>query len=296
MQISPFGANPLFFHNSRTVACEQALDIQTDPTTTGPTDFVFIHGGASGAWKWQPTLDALKTIGGNRIGKLLAVDFPGCGTKRDWDVSSVTFEDEVQIVLKEVEDAGIRRAVIVGHSLAGTILPVLVVRRPDLWRRSVFLTCIVPEEGQSSLDLLGPDLGREDFEHLGIPAHVRGLGAAEVRNAMWTMNPMPEGWVRHPWGGMMDEATAKAIIERTVGEKRSPAIHRTKVSRVGFHGLRPVTYIVGLRDATMTPAWQQRFIERLGDAAVQRVEFDAGHNSMVTHPAELAALLLQCAD
>jgi hypothetical protein len=51
----------------------------------------------------------------------------------------------------------------------------------------------------------------------------------------------------------------------------------------------PRTYIKLLRDRTIRPAQQDRMIANLGDAHV--LQLDAGHDAMLSQPAELAALI-----
>lgn len=53
----------------------------------------------------------------------------------------------------------------------------------------------------------------------------------------------------------------------------------------------PVTYIVQTHDQSFSPDLQRRMLENLHDPEV--LEIDAGRNSMITRPAELAELLLR---
>ena len=57
----------------------------------------------------------------------------------------------------------------------------------------------------------------------------------------------------------------------------------------GLRAETPATYIKLLRDQSVSPESQDRMIETLG--APEVLELDAGHDAMVSRPAELAALL-----
>lgn len=87
-------------------------------------DIVFVHGGNHGAWCWQSVIDALEQAGYG--GRLLPVDVPGCGAKRDRYSTTLTI-DEIAIELDaEVRARSIAQALLVGHSVAGILLPRMV--------------------------------------------------------------------------------------------------------------------------------------------------------------------------
>ena len=58
------------------------------------TDFIFLHGGGQGSWIWDETLAAMNQQSGGSA-RCLALDIPGCGTKRGRDTASMTFDDIV---------------------------------------------------------------------------------------------------------------------------------------------------------------------------------------------------------
>src|SRR6202142_3653691 len=66
---------------------------------------------------------------------------------------------------QHVEDVAVELArsadpvVLVGHSYAGMIISGVVEINPSQVRRLVFLDAFIPEDGQSALDLLPPEIG-----------------------------------------------------------------------------------------------------------------------------------------
>ena len=79
------------------------------------TTFVLVHGAFHGAWCWQPLIDRLAAAGHDAV----AVDLP-------IDDKSARWEDHVNAVLDAA--AGVSGAVLVGHSRAGRLLPLVLER------------------------------------------------------------------------------------------------------------------------------------------------------------------------
>lgn len=115
-------------------------------TTT--TDIALLHGGGQGSWVWDETVAALQRQGGQSV-RVVAFDLPGCGTKRGQNTSKLTVRDVAQAFVADLEASGMRDIVLVGHSNAGTILPLVAELRPDLVRRYVYVSCIAPPPGIS---------------------------------------------------------------------------------------------------------------------------------------------------
>jgi hypothetical protein len=66
------------------------------------------------------------------------------------------------------------------------------------------------------------------------------------------------------------------------------------VSRKGIPPALPKTYVKLLQDQSLAPPDQDRLIANLRDSPggdVEVIELDSGHDAMVSHPQELAAVL-----
>ena len=111
------------------------------------TNFVFLHGGAQGSWVWDETIAALKASGGSAVGHCLALDIPGCGTKRDRIGETIGFNDIVDELLADIADSGVEQPVLVGHSQAGTVIPRLIEELPGRFDRAIYVTCLAPAPG-----------------------------------------------------------------------------------------------------------------------------------------------------
>jgi pimeloyl-ACP methyl ester carboxylesterase len=239
----------------------------------GPHDYVFLHGGVQGSWVWAEALRALSLQTDGAFGRALALDIPGCGTKRGRATEGLGPDEVAAELIGDIESAGLRDILLVGHSQAGTILPRLLEQGAKHFRRVVYISCIAPNPGETVLNF---------------------------RNSMPTGPDDPLDWNTTPPGDRpalmramfcndMTDAEADAF-EARLGQDNWP--ERTmQVSdwRYGHLGAVPASYVVCLRDATIVPAWQRIFAERF--AASRLVSIDAGHQVMNTRPHTLAEVL-----
>ncbi|WP_407648554.1 alpha/beta fold hydrolase [Gulosibacter molinativorax] len=115
----------------------------------GTVGYVLVHGGGHDSRCWAPLLPHLN-------GATLAVDLPGRGDKAG-DLATLRIHDLVNSAAADL-DAFDRaeRVVLIGHSLAGTLIPEIASRRPDRVAHLVFLSCFVPAEGQTVADETTP--------------------------------------------------------------------------------------------------------------------------------------------
>jgi pimeloyl-ACP methyl ester carboxylesterase len=222
--------------------------------------FVLVHGGGHGAWCWDPMLPYLD-------GSSLAVDLPGRG-KKPGDLEKLTLDDFAASVVADIEATRSQRIVLVGHSMAGLTIPRVLERMPERIASVVFVSCLVPREGQTLWDAMGT-----------LP---------QTRPSEAGGNVVDDATARYMFCNDMDEAQARFVLSNLCGEAARPMTE--PVSLAGLR--RPVarSYVKLLRDQALTPEMQDGFIRNAGpDTAVH--ELDAGHNAMISRPRELAAIL-----
>ncbi len=240
-------------------------------------DFVFLHGARHGGWCWSKVIAQM--AGRPGVGRLVALDAPGCGAKRGRDTAELTYDQVVAELNQDIREAGAGDAILVGHSFAGAVLPGMALADPALFRELVFLTCNVPREGRNMREEMGVALHWCDPDSVGWPADKETTPQVEMQRIMYTPDMTPEDTA---W-----------VMAETVQDNWPPKVGLTRLDRTGFLGLKPVSYIVTQRDPILPAAWQGRFAERVG--ATRLYSLDAPHEPFVTHPMEVADLLLEIA-
>jgi pimeloyl-ACP methyl ester carboxylesterase len=238
-------------------------------------DLVFLHGGGHGSWCWDPLLAQLRKEPGH-FGRLVALDVPGAGRKRGQDASRETISSIARALDDELRAAGIRDAALIGHSIAGVLMPVMAAEDPSLFSELVFLQTSAPREGQTILDQMGTGLHGQDPDRVGYPVDLSKVSGPDLFTALFGVDLDPE--------------QLRWLLAETAKDATPGALANEPVSRTGYDSTRFRTvYVLAKRDPILPPAWQRRFAERLGCARI--VEIDTPHEAFISHPALLADTL-----
>lgn len=235
-------------------------------------DFAFLHGGGQGGWVWAETIAAL-TLQTGGAARTLALDVPGCGAKRGRDTGATGPDEIAEELLADLDAAGFGTTILVGHSQAGGILPRMAARDPGRFRRLVHVSCSVPREGQTVLEMMGKGPHGSNPDEVGWPAGAQG-------------DPRE----RYPQMFCNDMAVQAATeFLAALGKDSWPARSYTERHWPAAPAEVPASYVLCLRDGILPVAWQERFAERFACDTVIRI--DAGHQVMNSRPQTLAEIL-----
>ena len=238
------------------------------------TALAFIHGGVHTGRCWDETIAGIQALAPEI--DAFAVDLPG---RRgvSGDLASLTHEACIQSVADQIlehlgPDAPI---VVVGHSLAGVVIPGLVqrlgVRRVQ---HVVFVACCMPPSGQSVLDIL-------PFPLSHLARHI--VDRAPVVEA-------PPWLVRYFFGNRATPAQRHTIRANVCADS---SVLVKGVSTEQLPASLHKSWILPTHDRALPPRLQRRFIEGIGGVD-NLATIDAGHEVMITHPRELAREIVKC--
>jgi 3-oxoadipate enol-lactonase len=101
---------------------------------------VFLHGIGGGARSFAPQIASFAGAGYQPV----ALDLMGYGTREP--VETMSLEALAEDVESAINDSGLERPVLVGHSMGGMVVQTLLRRKPDGYRAAV-LSCTSPAFG-----------------------------------------------------------------------------------------------------------------------------------------------------
>ncbi len=230
-------------------------------------DLLLIHGGSHGAWCWSDVIRELERLGLNGH----ALDLPGSGddpTPR----ATVTFNSCLSTVNTFIENQDLQDVVLVGHSLAGILLPEIVAANRKRVREVIFIAAFVLDQGERGIDLIDP---------ARVPDYYRLAEASPEYSLMLDYDT-----ARKRFFSDLGEAEARSTYAKLTPQPFGPYLEPARHGARSFASIS--RYIVCRNDRNLPIEMCTRFAEKLG-GAVQEIE--AGHDVMISRPAELTMLL-----
>lgn len=222
--------------------------------------FVLVHGAWHGGWCWSDVATELSFAG-----HVVHTPTSSGLAERRGLAYSADLSTHVAELAELLYFADLREVVLVGHSYGGMVITGAAARAHARVSRLVYLDGFVPADGQTMYDLLPP-------------ARRKAYDEATVGELVNPPSPELLGVVGERGDWVADRMTPQPL--RTFTEPLS-------VSSTPPLARRYVRCTQGAVTGTFSG-----FATRLRDTAGWDVEdFDAGHDAMITHPTDLAALL-----
>ena len=221
--------------------------------------FVLVHGGHHDRTCWQLMMPLLTR-------PAIAVDLPGRGS-RPWTGAAITIEDCAQAVLADADAAGLRRFVLVGHSMGGLTISRVALDAPERVAHLVYVGALAPAPGQNAAQALGVEVATDQPDSAMLP-------------------PLPDEICRAMFGNDMTEEQWAIAGQGIVAE----AVNLFRDTLPRYATGIPTTYVGMTHDMPVPPPLAAQMIENLGPG-VDVVSLDAGHNVMLSQPALLAGVL-----
>jgi len=224
-------------------------------------EIALVHGSYHGAWCWELLSPELERLGHRVVAMDLPVSDPALGA----DAYARAIEGALG------PDS---RPVVVGHSMAGLIIPLVAARRP--LHSLVFLAAFLPSPGRSAND----QRAAEPIDGRVAPTTAEWT---DMGNDVWRVGPKTATEL------FFHDASPE--IARWATERLRPQSYRVmnEVTPLAEWPDIASQVIVCRDDRAINPDWVRTAArERLG---VEPVEIDGGHSPFLTRPAELARLL-----
>ncbi len=242
-----------------------------EPSTVA--ELILVHGSWHDSRCWSEVQKHLATAGVRSIAPTL----PGHGTGEDR--RDVNHHDYVARVLGALDEVG-SRAVLVGHSFAGSVISRVAELRPEHCHGLVYYSAFVPRDGERVADSLPAPF----IEFLD-------QAAASTPDRAITL---PDELLRNAFANTADEQTLARIEALIVPEPHAPIFE--PLSLPTFTSLEIPTVYINCRDdrslppGTLHPGQSSRLPEP------ELIEIEGDHESLLTAPARLADAVLEALD
>ena len=233
-------------------------------------EFVLVHGMSHGGWAWDEITRRLQRAGH----RVVAPDLPGHG-RRAAERGRASVAAYARAVADAAIQAGFSRAIVVGHSMGGVVIPKVAELIPARVSHLVFVAAIVLPDGGSLLSThLTPAAG----------AVLRGLARSGAGAVQY---PALMQWSR--WFGdlPLGDSRVTETLARITPQPLGPWRERVDMRR--FYAMRvPATYVRCLRDMAVPPSRAAEYAARLG---VAPIDLDCAHSPNLSAPDALVKIL-----
>jgi pimeloyl-ACP methyl ester carboxylesterase len=236
--------------------------------------FVLVHGAWHGAWCWREIVPLLEAEGH----RVLAPDLPGHGSD-DSPVSKMTLESYARRVQSTVESAS-EPVVLVGHSMSGMVVTQAAEYARARVRRLVYLTAMLPGDGQSLAALVGSFAGPD-------PVHAKVIVDEQAGTCV-----LADGAAAGLFYGECAPEAIEFALPMLRPEALVPLATPVRVTADGAGSL-PRAYIECLRDGAITLGLQRHMQAALPCEPV--LEIDSDHSPFLSRPRALSDHLLALA-
>jgi len=230
-------------------------------------NFLFIHGAMHGAWCWAKVNYILEGDGHH----CLDLDLPGAGLDRT-PRKGITFGDYIERIDHFIEMNDLKDINLVGHSLAGMLLPKIALDEKSGVKNIIFLTAYILDKGESLMGVMPDERAKIVYESVEKSDDNTYLPDFEMAVKSYFMDLDEDAWRNY-----YDLMTPQPI---------APCLHESDVNLSEIS--QPMHYIRCTRDVAVNKELAESFINKL---KCEVHELDAHHDVMLSHPKELAKLL-----
>jgi pimeloyl-ACP methyl ester carboxylesterase len=234
--------------------------------------FVLVHG----AWQSTKTWDLLSPLLRKHGQRVITPVLSGLGTDQSRLSPDITLRQHVEDVSLELSRFA-EQVILVGHSYAGMIVSGVAETNPTQVERLVFLDAFIPENGQSVLDLLPPEVGAYFRDVAREHGDGWRLPGGEGQLDLWGLKP---GEARDFVRARLCDFSLRCF-EEPLGLLTN---QRTRI---------PSTFVAGVAEGYPARPFFEPFARKARSSGWEVIELETGHDCHVERPAEVANILLR---
>ena len=237
--------------------------------------FVLVHGAWHGGWCWNKVAPLLRRTGSVVYTPTLS----GLGERAHLagllEPSQVNLDLHIQDVVRLMEYEGLDDVALVGHAYAGMVITGVAEVCPERLSHLVYINGVIPADGESMADQLIPVRGPEFAAW--VRSHIeRGEG--------YLPSPASPEEIGRRWG-IPDSADREWMFSKVTPQPAAAMAGQVRIGNPAAQDI-PRSFIGG-EEAGFQPV-----ADRAREAGWGMYHLDSGHDPMVSHPRELAEILL----
>jgi pimeloyl-ACP methyl ester carboxylesterase len=228
--------------------------------------FVLVHGAWHGGWCYQRVARLLRKEGH----EVYTPTHTGVGERSHLAGLPITLATHVKDVVNVIEYENLHDVILCGHSYGGMVITGVAAAVGERIRSLVYLDAFLPEDGQSLLDLVGPEMSAH---FIGL-VKGDGIRIPPIPAAAFNVNAADAAWVDRT-------CVPQALLTFTEGIRftgqEARVRNRTYILATGYD----MHVFDKFYDRVKTdPKWKAHAVP-------------CGHDVMLDRPEELAKILLQ---
>ena len=237
--------------------------------------FVLVHGAWHGGWCWNKVAPLLRRTGAEVYTPTLS----GLGERAHLSLllepPQVNLDLHIQDVVRLMEFEELDDVVLVGHAYAGMVITGVAELSPERLSHLVYVNGVIPADGESMVDQLMPVRGQEFAAW--VRDHIdRGEGYLPA--------PASPEEIGRRWG-IPDAADRQWMFSKVTPQ---PAAAMDRQVRIGNPAALDIPRsFIGGEEAGFQPV-----ADRAREAGWAMYHLDSGHDPMVSHPREMAEILV----
>jgi pimeloyl-ACP methyl ester carboxylesterase len=236
--------------------------------------FVLVHGTGHGGWCWRFIVPVLRAAGYDDV---YTPTLTGLGASSHLlhELDRISLDTHVKDITNMLFYEDLSEVVLVGHSYGGMVITGVAAKEPQRLAQLVYLDAYLPLEEENEIALWPPD--QKEKYRTDIASGIRFrpplsssiLGITDPKMSKWVQ----ERLTPHPYSTYEDPPASS-------GTPQSTSIPRTYIH------------------CTLGPLspWMEPFAARARKLEWNVHTLALGHDVMITHPNELAEILLRIAN
>jgi len=234
-------------------------------------NYILVHGAWGGAWEFSKVIELLSAD----RSKVIAVDLPGHGDNQV-PIAEVTMNAYVQKVSDIINDLG-EKVILVGHSLAGSIISQVAENIPDKIDRLIYVAASLPKSGDTVMSLMQSDKKSELLPNIIL---------SEDQSYATLKNEDIANLLLHD---VVDRDYVEKLIPKfSIKQATEPFMASVKLSEKKFGSVTKY-YIRATLDKVMSPSLQD---EMINNWKVEQVfTLESGHFPLTSIPDRLVEVI-----